>query len=251
MTSGGLERPFLLRGGRDATGIVVCLHGRGIDARRTAWLIGIARLADEQGAAVVLPQAVDERGRPAETWEPERDLPHLAAVVASVRDELGGGPVCLAGISNGAWMACRYAAAHAGDVAALGAVAGLRAPVSAPARPVPVVAFHGLRDRAAPYAGGKSVRWQESVPDAARAWAVANRVDPTPAATAVGPTLERLAYGEGSAGEVALWTFAKAGHTWPGSRGDGRFVLQLFHGRISVELDATDEIWRFYARHRR
>ena len=45
---------------------------------------------------------------------------------------------------------------------------------------------------------------------------------------------------------VQLWTFAQAGHTWPGDRGDGRFFIQFFHGRISTELDATQEIWRFY-----
>ncbi len=247
--SGGAPRPYLVCAGDGAhTGIVVCLHGKGIDAKRTAWLSRMARLAADEGAVVVFPQATDEDGRAAKMWKRDRDLPHLSAVIAAVRDEFGGDDrgICLAGISNGAWMACWYAAAHADDVAALGAVAGIRPPHVQPARPIPVIAFHGLRDRTLPYDGGRGEIWRESVPEAARAWAVADGLDEEPSELAVSPTLTRTSYGDPTGDEVQLWTFARAGHTWPGDRGDGRLLIQFFHGRISVELDATEEIWRFY-----
>lgn len=249
IVSGGVARPYLVCAGDGAdAGIVVCLHGKGIEAKRTAWLTRMARLAELEGAVVVFPQATDEDGRTAKMWKRDRDLPHLSAVIAAVREEFGGDDrgVCLAGISNGAWMASWYAAAHADDVAVLGAVAGLRPPHVQPAQPVPVIAFHGLRDRTLPYEGGRGEIWRESVPEAARAWAVADDLEPTPSELAVSPTLTRTSYGDGAADEVRLWTFAQAGHTWPGDRGEGRFVIQFFHGRISVELDATEAIWRFY-----
>ena len=247
--SGGVKRPYLVCAGAGARAdIVVCLHGRGIDAKRTAWLSRMARLARDEGAVVVFPQATEEDGRRAKMWKRDRDLPHLAAVIAVVRDEFGGDDrgVCLAGISNGAWMASWYAAAYAEDIAALGAVAGIRPPHVQPARPVPVIAFHGLRDRTLPYEGRRGDIWRESVQEATRAWAVADGLDETPSELAVSPTLTRTSYGDGAAGAVLLWTFAQAGHTWPGDRGDGRFLIQFFHGRISVELDATEAIWRFY-----
>ncbi len=71
-------------------------------------------------------------------------------------------------------MASYYSASHSVDVAAIAAVAGLRAPSESPALPVRVLAFHGLRDRINPYAGGFDVRWRESVVEAAVAWAKAN-----------------------------------------------------------------------------
>jgi len=238
VSSGGVERPYLVFDpGASPAGVVVCLHGRGITAKQAVWFTRMNLLAEREGAVVVFPQATDETGRAADRWSAERDLPHLAAVIGALRDEHGGGRVCLAGVSNGAWMASYYAAANADDVAVLGAVAGLRPPQAAPARPVPVIAFHGLLDRKTPY---------ELSAAAARAWAVANDVPPEPDEDELSATLARTTYGAGTRGEVAFWTFARAGHTWPGSRADGRAVLQLFHGRISVELDATEEIWRFY-----
>lgn len=246
------ELPFVVcRAQGTTSALVVCLHGTGIDARRTAWLTRMATLAERASAVVVFPQATDEEGGAARQWERERDLPRLAAVIAAARREFGDGGrrVCLAGISSGAWMACWYAAAHADEIGALAAVAGLRAPSVQPSRPLPVIAFHGLRDRHAPYAGGRSERWRESVPEATRAWAAANALDGDPVEDRHSETLTETSYGKGTPAEVKLWTFARAGHTWPGSRAEGRLLLQLFHGRISVELDATDEIWRFFTDH--
>jgi hypothetical protein len=51
---------------------------------------------------------------------------------------------------------------------------GSRAPGSNPdpaSHPLRVVAFHGTADRLNPFAGSSTERWDESVPDAAAAWA--------------------------------------------------------------------------------
>ena len=103
-------------------------------------------------------------------------------------------------------MACTYAAARADEVAAVAAVAGLRSPEVRPARPVPIVAFHGLADRINPYLGGRGDRWRESVPEAAAAWAAANGVETSQTSTEPGPGLTKITYGEGTPGEVTLWT---------------------------------------------
>ena len=126
----------------------------------------------------------------------------------------------------------------------LGAVAGLRAPaVSTLERPVRVLAFHGTSDRINPFAGGSSPRWDESVLDAAKAWARANGHPADPEMGEVTPTLTRLDFGaETEPGAVTLWISRGAGHTWPGSRMP--LLLRLYLGRTSQEIDATTELWR-------
>jgi polyhydroxybutyrate depolymerase len=104
-------------------------------------------------------------------------------------------------------------------VSAVGAVAGLRFEGDhVPVRPVPILAFHGTADRINPYKGGNTPRWDQSVEESARQWAVANRVLHQPEVVAVSPTLTRATYGvEGNPGEVTLFTSKGAGHTWPGA----------------------------------
>jgi polyhydroxybutyrate depolymerase len=203
-------------------------------------------LLASEGAIVVFPQGSLPAGR-GFAWDHERDLPYLASVVNEVCGEIGAprSAVCMSGMSGGARMACYYAAARAEEVTMVGAVAGLRAPELEPSRPVPIVAFHGLADRINPYRGGRGVRWSESVPDAAQAWARANGVGEAPTVAEISATLSKTSYGEGTPTEVTLWTFQGAGHTWPGHAAG--WLARLFLGRTSNELDATTEIWRFFA----
>jgi polyhydroxybutyrate depolymerase len=130
-----------------------------------------------------------------------------------------------------------------------GSVAGLRSGDGhTPTRPVPILAFHGTADRINPYRGGNTPRWDESVEESARHWAVANGTLEPPEVVAVSPTLTRTTYGaEGKPGEVTLFTSKGAGHTWPG--GHPGLFLRLFLGRTSREIDATSRIWEFAQAH--
>lgn len=246
---GAGQRPyFLVPPAGEAAGIVISLHGRGVTPQFQADLSEMGRLAAD-GAAVAFPQGSIVRSKNGYSWDREADVAYLDAVIAAVRAEFpeAAPAVCLAGLSEGGTMASHYAGVRAGEVGVLAAVAGLRAPRQLPAKPVPVIAFHGLEDPFNPYAGRGSDHWYESVPEAAGAWATANNVGGEPEEVELSPTLKMIGYGEGSAAEVMLWVFAKAGHTWPGSH-PGR-VLRLLLGRTSTELDATGEIWAFYRRH--
>ena len=145
-------------------------------------------------------------------------------------------------------MSSHFASVHPELVQAVGAVAGLRAPVGPVRRPVPIISFHGTKDRINPYDGSGTQRWNESVPDAAKVWALANGIAARATEVAVSPTLTRTTYGEeGQPGEVTLWTSRGAGHTWPGAHLGP--VASLFLGRTSREIDATKTIWEFGLRH--
>jgi len=224
--------------------IALSLHGSRSAPDREAFLSRMEPWT-EHGVAVAFPQGSLPSGRGWE-WDLRGDVAFLEAAVAQLREEFRPSrpQLCLTGMSGGARMASRFASLHPDDVAVLGAVAGLRAPAAATlSRPVRVVAFHGTSDRINPFAGSGTDRWDESVRDAAGAWARANDVPSEPREEAVSSTLSRVSFGpDGSPGAVTLWVSRGAGHTWPGSRLP--LLYRLFLGRTSFEIDATAEIWK-------
>ncbi len=172
--------------------------------------------------------------------------PHFTELVE--RYDPPHGRAAMTGMSGGARMSCRFAAANSHMVSMVGAVGGVRAPAEHPARPVPVLAFHGSADRINPYGGSGTGRWVESVADAVRAWGTANGNPGPPSVVEVSPTLTRTTFGEpGCPGEVTLWSSKGAGHTWPGSRMN--LLMRFFLGRISNEINASREIWSFERAH--
>lgn len=248
---GGASRTYLLaEPPNPPSAVVLSLHGTRSTADRQARLSRMEPWTDEHGAVVAFPEAVVPIGT-GYRWDPATDMPFLVKLAETLieRHHPPSNRICMAGMSGGARMSCWFAADRADLVSCVGAVAGLRAPDDrSPARPVPIVAFHGTADRINPYAGGNTPRWDESVRAAADQWASANGVPLQPTEEAVSATLTRTTYGTpGSAGEINLWTATRAGHTWPGTH-LGIF-LRLLLGRTNMEIDATKEIWDFAVRH--
>ena len=248
----GAERSYLVAEpptSLPVSAVLMSLHGTSSTAARQALLSGFEQLAHSAGAVVVFPQAIVPI-RAGYEWDPRHDVDYIAGLVAELlsRHRTPHDRVILTGMSGGARMSSLFASVHPELVQAVGAVAGLRSPSVAVHRPVPILSFHGTKDRINPYDGSGTQRWNESVPDAARAWALANGVTDPPTEVAVSSTLTRTTYGaEGQPGEVTLWTSRGAGHTWPG--GHIGLMLSLYLGRTSREIDATKSIWEFGLRH--
>lgn len=224
--------------------LVLALHGSTSTAARQ---MRYGNMDCLPGAVVAYPQGAIA-SRSGYRWDQDVDLDYLADIIGSLRAEFSLPRACVCGMSGGARMACAYASARSDDVAVVGAVAGLRAPDTPPTTPLPILAFHGTDDRINPYSGSGDARWNESVPEAARAWAAANGTLAERTDVPVGPELTRTTYGaEGSPGEVTLWTIARGGHTWPGAR--SRLLLRGFLGRTTTAVNATEAIWDFYQEH--
>ena len=242
---GDTERGFLLAEPAGAvSSIVLSLHGSGSSPRRQARLSSMDRLC-ESGAVVAFPQGTWPR-RSGFEWDLEEDLDYLGVLVGRL---LASYPeadrrICIAGMSGGARMASRFASLRPESVRVLGAVAGLRAPAQPRVElPLRVVAFHGTADRINPLAGSGTERWNESVADAAKAWAAAFGLRAEPARVKLADHLTRLDYGDrNAAAGVTLFIARGAGHTWPGSRLP--LFIRLMLGRTSREVDATTEMWR-------
>jgi polyhydroxybutyrate depolymerase len=252
ITAGDANRSYLVAEppeGTPVSAIVMSLHGTSSTAEGQARLSGFGQLAQTAGAVVVFPQAIQPI-RAGYEWDSSYDVDYIAGLATELlsRHRTLHGRVILTGMSGGARMSSHFAGVHPELVQAVGAVAGLRSPVIALQRPVPILAFHGTKDRINPYGGSGTQRWNESVPDAARAWALANGISGPPTEVAVSPTLTRSTYGaEGERGEVTLWTSRGAGHSWPG--GHLGLRLSLYLGRTSKEIDASSSIWEFGLRH--
>jgi polyhydroxybutyrate depolymerase len=162
------------------------------------------------------------------------------------------------GFSNGgrmsSWLAC-----HLADrIAAVAPVAGIRAGLASnldpsrpdpgscrPVRPVPIIAFHGVHDPVNLYAGGGFGFWGYSVDEALRRWAALDQCQGRPQKSVISAHVTEIRYGSCAAGsEVILYridaSLAKGGgHVWPGSSDDAS----------GDEINASELIWEFFARH--
>jgi polyhydroxybutyrate depolymerase len=163
------------------------------------------------------------------------------------------------GFSNGGGMTVRIGCDAADTVAAIGSVAGAVVSMDgcSPSRPMPVMAFHGTADPLVDYAG-QDIR-SEPLLWGARAthtptgflgaeewvslWAQGNGCDSEPEAIPPQGEVHGVRYVQcDDNAEVILYTIEGGGHTWPGG-----FPIPV--GRTSKDIDATEELWRFFQRY--
>jgi len=243
---------FIFRPEGEVTHIILCLHGRKSTNSDIIKLTGMGRLS-EHGALVIFPRGSLHAGLTSYQWDLQGDVPFLAELSDFLLNEFPEAErrVCVCGISNGARMGSSFASAHPELVACLGACAGLRATTRDVLNPpVPVIAFHGLEDHVNPYEGHSAVNsyWVESVVEAATSWARSNGNVGEAVVTEETEKMTKTQWGaDGSTGEVVLYTFNNAGHTWPD--GDMSLLGTLFLGHTSHQINATDAIWNFFISH--
>jgi polyhydroxybutyrate depolymerase len=152
--------------------------------------------------------------------------------------------VFVAGVSNGAMMAYRFACERADRVTAVGSVAGAVRADCQPSRPVSVLEIHGTEDPLVLSQGGEpsAVEAQGAMPYAStpammQRWAeVAGCPPPAPAQVAGPVTTESWTRCRNGTA-VRLVTVQGAGHIW--------FASGL--GTANGALDATSTIWRFFS----
>jgi len=272
---GGRPREYLLRipAGRTAPlPLVVSLHGGGGHARGVEKQSGWGALAEREGFAVAYPEGIgrswnDGRGDTPSVSVKENvdDVAFLAALIEDVatRAPVDRSRVYVNGISNGAFMASRFACERAAMVSAIGLVAGTVGPdvlrSCKPARPVSVVAFSGTRDPIVPYDGGFVrlgilVRGKAaSFDDATRLWVGLATCATPPVQHALpdidaddGSTARLDSYSCGGGVAVDAYTIVGGGHTWPGGQ---QYLPRLIVGPVNRDIDATRRMWTFFAAH--
>lgn len=154
-------------------------------------------------------------------------------------------------------MCYRLAAELSNRIAAIAPVAGTMLLDDAqPARPVPVMHFHGMADRLVPPEGPGRMTPNflafHSLDETIAIWCRVNGCTGDPTITKPpkrdeheDTSVTRKSYGSGTAGaEVILFEIAGGGHTWPGQPSP----LKLL-GHSTQDISANDLIWEFFERH--
>lgn len=151
------------------------------------------------------------------------------------------------GMSNGGAMSHRLACELSERITAVAPVAhilGIPPDSCKPARPVPVVHFHGTTDQLVPYNGGGNY---PSVPETFAGWGARYGCAGTPKETlkAGASRCETYESCEGGA-EVTLCTLEGMGHCWPGQP----FCLPgSLGGAPNTEIKANDRMWETFQKY--
>lgn len=271
---GGMDRTYLLHLPKplpnNPLALVVVLHGGGGSAESVAKMTGFDAEADRQGFIVVYPDGTDQArpflnaiGKPGFlTWNAGSccgyaqennidDVGFIRAVVMQVIKDNAADPdrVYVTGISNGGMMAYRLACEASDLFAAIAPVSAVQEVASCkPGRPVSVFHIHGAKDENVPLAGGVGRRAldkedRKPVQDSIDFWVKQDGCSST--VRSQEPDVLTTNYGGCSAGsEVAFVLIQDGGHSWPG----GDRISRLLDPP-SKALNATDEIWKFFATH--
>ena len=286
--SGGKEQrvEIVLPGSFDAgkrVPLVIGLHPSGGSGVTFDQYSGLSSAATAKGFAVMFPDGGIQRrgadGASGHYWNiPGVPLVSGDAVPNGTRDDVrfiadtidhvvknncvDSRRIYVTGFSGGARMASMLGCRLADRIAAVAPVAGLRAGRAAgpefvepdtedcrPTQPIPVLAIHGTDDDTNPFPGGGGVRWGYSVERAAARWASLDGCNAAPATEKVSARVARVRYASCGAGsEVVLYRIDATrgqggGHVWPGGRRDSSAPAP------PAELDATDAVLEFFARH--
>jgi polyhydroxybutyrate depolymerase len=160
-------------------------------------------------------------------------------------------------MSNGGMMCYRLAAELSDRIVAIAPIAGTIAiDESNPRRPVPVMHFHGMKDRIVPFELGKGrtpgfMRLKD-VDGSVQTWVKLNECEDKPVTEVLskeGDELKvlRKTYVGGKEGaEVVLVVIEDGGHTWPGQPPPVGFI-----GKSATNVSANDLMWEFFQKHKR
>ena len=253
--------------------MVMDLHGWGSAAEIQVKTTGFETLGNTKGFVTISPESANiER-----VFDPKlgsTSLTYLGAILDEVENTLciDQNRVFVAGYSQGAITTSSMACEFADRVAAVATVDGITTPAGCdPARPVPVIAFHGTDDPFVGYTGlvgektlglkapdgsGRTLaevgvkatdRIGPPIPDVAAAWAARNGCETTPTETPVPPDVTKLSFTCPPGNEVVLYRVNGGGHSWPGS--DFSKATAPIVGPTTFTINATDLAWQFFQDH--
>jgi len=271
---GGRNRSYILHvptgyDGTRALPLVIMLHGGFGDGAGAARFYGWSEKADAEGFLVAYPDGVNRAWNAGHCCgRPQRvdvdDVGFLAAMIDDIKSDVAvdAKRIFATGMSNGAMMSHRLAAVRPDLIAAIGPVAGsvggqtsASAAVEVPPvpdSPVAVMIIHGTEDQHVLYEGGETIagfvrgRIDLSVAESVQFWVGANGASPTPVVepNTAGDVIKETHAAQGNYADVVLFKVIGQGHAWPGG-----IKPRLVADVPSTSLDATDELWAFFAAH--
>ncbi len=248
-TSGGvtwhyiLHVPYSYQQG-NAVALILNFHGYGSNSQQEENLTGMSAKADREGFIVVYPDGLNNAWHDGPGADGAADQQFIRDLIAALESQYTIDPkrIYATGISNGGGMANRVGCDMADVFAAIAPDSGTYKDCN-PARPMPVLAFHGLDDHIVPHAGGAPKAMEPPVEEWAASWGTRNRCSATPnITTPVDGVTVRTWSGCKSNADVILYTLVNHGHSWPGSPVMPKAIT-------SQAVNATDVMWEFFKAH--
>ncbi|MBL8250968.1 MAG: hypothetical protein JNK31_04810 [Candidatus Competibacter sp.] len=275
---GGRERSYLVYApsslqaklpNRQPVPLVLVFHGGGGNAAGIARTTQFHRVADQQGFIAVYPNGTGaQSGRrlswnagssPPQGFAEKQNVDDVGFVKAILREIQRAYPIdarriYATGFSKGGMLTYRLGCEMSDQLAAIAPVSGaLTYSQCQPAHPVALLHIHGGNDQRVPLEGGRgpySARMAHypSVLQNLERWRQRNRCNAKPAQARMNADTERYTYQDcKTGGEVSYYLVRDGGHAWPGSEPKAR---QQARGiRVSQQLKASEEIWKFFAAH--
>ena len=261
LTFEGQERSYLLHipasyNSAQPAALVLVYHGFQLDGQEMVRITGFSEQADQAGFIVAYPNGTGNKS----SWNGGECCGEAAirktddvGFTRALIQELAGllnldvKRVYATGFSNGAIMVYRLACDLADQIAAIGPVGAAPATETCqPARPVPVIHFHGDADALNPYAGGRGTGVSEFMPVEAGIdlWVGLNRCPTQPQETKTGSIVHRSYAPCQQNAAVELYKILGGEHAWPGGEAVSAQV-----GEPTGEIDATALMWAFFSAH--
>jgi polyhydroxybutyrate depolymerase len=286
VTSRGAERSYIRHvppSYRNDTPMPVVLdfHGYAEGADIHVKMSGLGAFGDSKGFITITPAGLG----PVPHWDFSLDGADMA-FTGDLLDDVES-TLCVDtrrifvdGLSNGAFMTSAIACRYADRVAAAAPVAGIMdIPGCKPARPIPIVAFHGTADKfvsfdgglgsavaslpapdgsgrsigsappasASPAAASPATPKPPTVPEIVAAWAKRDGCQPNPTETKIGDDVVHVVHPCPPGMAVELYRIEGGGHAWPGSP----FSQQVanFVGKTTMTISADEVMWDFFVAH--
>lgn len=218
-------------------------------------------LADREGFIAVYPQATARiiAGKTLGNWNAGKccapasdnnidDIGFISKMIEDLKAKinLDKNKIYAAGISNGGGMAYRLACELSSKIAAISSIAGgMMLDNCNPSRRMPVLHFHGTMDTV-------SKIDLQTIQSDLDSWAAKNGCgnavsEDLPDKTNDETTVTKISYtGCSNGNDVVLYKINNGGHTWAGG---WQYLSEGFVGKTSTDINANEEMWKFFEQH--
>lgn len=265
-----LERDFIIHypsgyKSGDRIPAVIILHGGGGRGKGMSKLTGFDNVSNDYYFAAVYPDGIEK------SWNDGReitkhikdgklvdDVKFISCLIDTLvrKYSIDSSCIYVTGISNGGIMSFRLGCELSDKIAAIAPVAASMTELEyngcSPSKTIPVMIIFGDEDPLVPFNGGEIMRKRGKVvpvKESVDFWVRFDGCSQEPAKTEVDSVDDetkaiRYSYTEGSNGiEVVYWLIKGGGHTWPGGI---QYLPSLIVGKVSKEINASLEIWKFF-----
>lgn len=237
----------------DPLPLVLAFHGSGKQGKDMAAFTGLSNLAEQKGFIVVYPDGINNQWDIGYDSRPGiNDISFVSALITHLTQVLSIDKrrIYATGASDGGFFIQRLACQKPGRIAAFASVAAsLPVQLKRSCRslsPISMLMVNGTADLVVPWEGGQLPKGQTGkylalppVLNVINFWRQHNACHSTQEIKQLsGSHVEVARYPQCQAGtEVVLVKLKGGGHIWPGGSGPSQF------------LNASLEIWNFFARH--